>query len=116
MNLPEGVNVIRSSDRYLRTSSRHASKVQSYVFETPGVDQLGRRTIWEVCASERAKLRLSREIENTLLPRMRLGRSLALPTRKIHKLADASTVSHQTGGRFGFPGLDPPGNTRVVEV
>ncbi len=34
----------------------------------------------------RAQLPLSRDFEITLLPRIRLGRSLALPNRQIHKL------------------------------
>jgi hypothetical protein len=37
--------------------------------------------------SGRAKLRLSHDFEYTLHPRMRLGGSLALPTRQLHKPA-----------------------------
>ena len=43
------------------------------------------RTIWEVCAVGRAKRRLSRDFEITLPPRMRLGRSLALPLRQTQE-------------------------------
>lgn len=48
--------------------------------------RLARKYFWEVCAVGMAKLPLRSDSLKAWLPRMRLGRSLALPIRQIHNL------------------------------